>query len=500
MHDLRKSAVFLLCIAPQSACIQECTGAACGDLYASARIYLFPDSSLSTGDHIPEDASSYFNGETEAGRDWSLELTAAGLIAGQPDRSTVQLLDVSGTSLASLYSPESEDFGASLAVLDGALAVGAPRHTSGVSGAEGGAVYLFRDQQDGWTGDISTVEASQTLLGNPGERFGSVLAACGDLDLDGGGDLLIQAAWGESSGTLAGELYWLPSSKIGDQNLSRGALTTLPGVTAIPGGRLGNSIACQLPIGAADSTPDLVVGAPYAVDGELQGAGQVYVWHGSAGFGTLKPAFHLSGTEEADYFGGAVAVGDLDGDGLSDLVVGAIGHDASNGQGVSRGLSGMAGAVYVYMNDRLAFADVFGFPMEDIYPSYILQVSYPDLGNCTSQNQSEEDVCINALLAHLGASVALADLNQDGMDDLLVGAPGFTSGGIYSAGRLWVLNGPPTAWGGAAEEPTVPVDLDQAATASITGTAPFQQVGHILRYGSLEGTSQLALLTRRKTP
>ena len=89
-----------------------------------------------------------------------------------------------------------------------------------------------------------------------------------------------------------------------------------------------------------DGTPDLVVGAP-GNDGGGSNAGAVYVVSGTVNgsFGLGNAAQHLNGENAGDFAGSAVcAAGDVNGDGVADYAVGAYAEDSG---GVN------AGSVYV---------------------------------------------------------------------------------------------------------------------------------------------------------
>ena len=166
-----------------------------------------------------------------------------------------------------------------------------------VDGARTGALTL--DDADGaWTGDT-------------GSLLGAALAAGHDLDGDGVPDLVLGAPGsggvaigsGRGGGAVAGAV-WLAGPDGGDAGAA----------VASPGDLDGDGLA------------DLVVGAPGAAE-----AGVVYVLYGPVATGALDDAdARLSGGAAGDHAGAAVAaLGDVDGDGLPDLLVGAPGLDPS---------------------------------------------------------------------------------------------------------------------------------------------------------------------------
>jgi hypothetical protein len=161
-------------------------------------------------------------------------------------------------------------------------------------------------------------------------------------------------------------------------------------------------------------------------------------------------------------FGEALATGDVDGDGLLDLVIGAPGQDPSGG--VPGGIPS-AGAVYVLRNTG---ANGFGAPFGPFFDGAA------------------------AAGARFGAALAVGRLDGDGIDDVLVGAPVAPAGAIGAAGRVAVLTGsasPPhlvtnaaLAW--SSSVPTSGAQFGAAvAAADLTGDgfdeavagAPFQR-------------------------
>lgn len=106
-----------------------------------------------------------------------------------------------------------------------------------------------------------------------------------------------------------------------------------------------------------------------------------------------RNGIRLFGSQDKDYFGASVAAGDVNGDGLPDVFVGAYRMNTSNGNG-----SG-----YVLFGSRA------GFPASLIV---------------TALNGSNGFRVDGAANGYSGASVSSGDFNGDGIDDLII-APGW---------------------------------------------------------------------------
>ena len=138
----------------------------------------------------------------------------------------------------------------------------------------------------------------------------------------------------------------------------------------------------------------------------------------------------LTWTGEAadEYVGSAVAMGDLDGDGLGDLVIGADGYNSG------------AGAVGTFLS-----TDGFGDDWESV-------------------RTASSDFFTGATGEALGSTaVILDDFDGDDEADLLVGAPGYSS----SYGAIYVIGGQDVASGGDTGD----------ASLMIVGTSSWYYVG-----------------------
>jgi len=216
------------------------------------------------------------------------------------------------------------------------------------------------------------------------DLFGGAVAGLGDCNGDGHGDFLVGAHWNDQAASGAGSAY-VYSGATGT------LLRALRGVAA--GDAFGYAVGDAGDVDG-DGLADFIVGAPGAdVGGANSGSASVF----SSASGALLYTFH--GDLPGDTFGSAVAGNfDVDDDGLSDLLVGAL---AADGNGLSSGLVRILAG-----SDGHELATVQGFETE----------------------------------VRFGAAVAPAgDLDQDGKDELLVGAWGESSGfGAYT-GALYVL-------------------------------------------------------------
>lgn len=219
---------------------------------------------------------------------------------------------------------------------------------------------------------------------------------------------------------------------------------------ATPGERLGSSLAAAGDING-DGTPDLVVGAPEASPGGLSFAGTVYVFSGATGAELL----HVDGLVSGDIFGSAVAgVGDVDGDLVPDLLVGATGADPSgfSGAGSAFLLSGATGAQLRRFDGTAAFQrygsavaginDVDGDGVGDL----LVGAYSSGVGGEAYLISGASGVLIHTLSGgvtanHFGRSIAAThDVDGDGLQDILVGAPLSDPAGLVSAGSVFLFS------------------------------------------------------------
>ena len=144
--------------------------------------------------------------------------------------------------------------------------------------------------------------------GQHGEEFGFMASAIGDINADGASEFIIGARFSSAGGFLAGRAYVFSGKD--------GALLNV--LTGSPHNRLGFSVAGVGDINR-DGVPDYAVGAPGRFFGPPPQNGRVLVVSGA----DHSILYDLSATHQSLFGIDVEAAGDVNGDGWPDLAVGA---------------------------------------------------------------------------------------------------------------------------------------------------------------------------------
>lgn len=298
--------------------------------------------------------------------------------------------------------------------------------------------------------------------------FGHRAVSAGDVDGDGLDDILVSAMGNTTYGELVGRAYiFLAKNFTGELDADH-ADYILYGTA--PEQRAGYSIAALGDVDG-DGRADIAVGSPTYPD-RLAVKGQVAIITGKdlKKYGHSIPldnaSYILLGENHQDGFGASIAgLGDIDGDGRGDFVVGAMTYGSYYGKiyvftssTLKSGESTADIATYSYQGsgseDRLGLAvanagDVDGDGLNDIIAG--AQYAESDKGaayliytqDLTASKSSIDDIAayrfFGSTANHLvGYSVAGAgDVDGDGLDDLLIGSN--YSLGSYDYGHAFLV-------------------------------------------------------------
>jgi parallel beta-helix repeat protein len=304
-----------------------------------------------------------------------------------------------------------------------------------------GRAYVYHGSATGLSTSFAwTAESNQTDA-----YFGWSVASAGDVNGDGYSDVIVGARAYDNGETDEGRAYVYHGSATG---LSASSAWTAESNQS--DASFGYSVANAGDVNG-DGYSDVIVGA-YAYDNGEDGEGRAYLYHGSATGLLTGPAWTAEGNQTDAYFGRSVAsAGDVNGDGYSDVIVGARAYD---------------GRAYVYHGSATGLSTSFAWTAEGNQTEYYFGWSVASAGDVNGDGYSDVIVGVfysndgiayvyhgsatglstsfawtaesNQSSALEGWSVASAgDVNGDGYSDVIVGAHFFF-------GRAYVYHGSAT--------------------------------------------------------
>jgi hypothetical protein len=274
---------------------------------------------------------------------------------------------------------------------------------------------------------VWTVDGDQ-----PSAAFGAAVERAGDVNGDGFGDVIVGAPFFDGGDNDEGRAFVYLGGVAG--------LDVAPAwrdsPTGASGANFGNSVASAGDVNG-DGFDDVIVGAPYVVNGQSD-EGQVFVYHGSAlGLSTTADWTVESNDNGARLGTDVAAAGDVNGDGFDDVIVSAPYFTAGQSD---------EGRAFLYLGSAAGL---------QTDPAW------------TAEPDQE--------LALFGASVSSAgDVNGDGFDDVIVGIP-FWENGEYLEGAAWVYLGsaaglaPTPVWTTESDQDSAQLGLTVASAGDVNG-------------------------------
>jgi hypothetical protein len=353
-----------------------------------------------------------------------------------------------------------------------------------------------------WTGLVPADDAEVWLEGTTDNGlFGKTVALTGDMDGDGLSELAIGAS-GENSD--AGTVYLFGGSSLS------GALTTADALASWNGDYAGGGLSSYRSLWApgdldGDGSAELLFGAADA-DANGEEAGIVYLVYGgsslSVGASPGSDAAWIVTGDTNDMLGARISSGDINGDGLADILMSATGCSDNER---------LAGSVALFLNDGTRYSgsttlnaadwtiygdqelDEFGWTLKGVgdinadgYEDFAASSFYANdsagqLGLFFGSSSSAVSGTLSQLAGarfegaasgdRLGYDVAgTADIDDDGIADLVVGAYLDDTAG-EDAGAVHFFTG---RVGWASDY--VPSDAD----SSLYGSAAGDRFGHMI--------------------
>jgi hypothetical protein len=299
-----------------------------------------------------------------------------------------------------------------------------------------GSVYLYSG--------IAGILLYQKHGVDAGDIFGYAVSGTGDVNGDGRADFIVGAPFADPAGVGQGGIANVFSGATGD------LLYSINGSGADD--NLGTSIGGLKDVNG-DGRSDFIVGNPGADPSGLNRAGSAYVYSGIDG----SFLFQKDGVRESDNFGSTVTgVGDVNGDGKGDILIGNR-HGYSN---YEKGVYLYSGANGLLLHQKDFVSDGSeGFPVAGLgdidgdgkddfivgdpraFPNGLAYAGSAYVYSGATGTLLYEKTG-SASSDYFGSSVTGAgDVDGDGTPDFIVGAALSDPEGLYNAGSVYVYSG-----------------------------------------------------------
>ena len=349
------------------------------------------------------------------------------------------------------------------------IIIGAKQYTNGQKFE--GRTFLWLGSSTGLGANGTPLNADWSAESDQARSyFGSSVSTAGDVNGDGYSDIIVGAPWYSNGQTSEGRTYIFYGAAaglhttadwIGESNSSTG----LFGLSVSTAGDING-----------DGYSDVIIGGDALSNGQTN-EGKVWVYHGSSAGIISAAADWTAESNQADaFFGHSVSTaGDVNGDGYSDILIGAVKFDNGQanegkvflwyGSSTGLGVSGIpSNAAWSYesnvANDQVGacvstagdvngdgYADVILYAGRLPFGFYTLDYASAYYGSSTglplTPNWKQTD---SVVYSYFGSQVATAgDINGDGISDVIIGAFNYSVPNPQEQyeGAAFVYNGSP---------------------------------------------------------